>query len=393
MNIRKFSARLGARARKVIGLICWLWLVSVVSASAQTTLSVPADPAPPGAAVPVTITGQPGQYYVLVGSSMKSGMSYGGVALEFGPDYVILAIGVLDNTGSVVVNVVPPFMTTSLDRYYLQAATSTNPDFLPFTASPGDLILNADIAGAGPEGVPGPEGPQGPAGPAGPEGPPGPAGAPGAAGPSGAVGPQGPQGEPGAQGPQGPQGEPGPQGLQGPQGEPGAQGPQGPQGEPGPQGPQGLVGATGAEGPQGPIGPMGPQGPIGPQGPAGDSNTTFAYVAGAVALSIAPAAPVVVNTVTLPAGSYVFTGKTGLLKAGGGQITVTCAIQNTTSAEVWDTVTVGVTNTRPDQAVVHYAATLTGTGPFTIDMVCAASDTDASAVNRALSAIKIGVLQ
>ena len=52
--------------------------------------------------------------------------------------------------GSVVVNVVPPSMTTSLDRYYLQAATSTSPDFLPSTTSPGDLILNADIAGAGP---------------------------------------------------------------------------------------------------------------------------------------------------------------------------------------------------------------------------------------------------
>ena len=366
MRIRKCSARLGARARKVTALICWLWLVSVVSASAQTTMSVPADPANPGAAVPVTITGQPGQYYVLVGSSMKSGMSYGGVALEFGPDYVILAIGVLDNTGSVVVNVVPPFMTTSLDRYYLQAATSANPDFLPFTASPGDLILNADIAGAGPQGTPGLDGLQGPAGPAGPEGPPGPTGA------AGPAGPQGPQGDPGATG---------------------LTGPQGLQGDPGSQGPQGLVGATGAEGPQGPIGPMGPQGPIGPQGLAGDSNTTFAYAAGAVALSVAPAAPVVVSTVTLPAGSYVFTGKTGLLKTGGGQITVTCAIQNTTSAQVWDTVTVGVTNTRPDQAVVHYAATLTGDGPFTIDLVCSASDMDVTAVNRALSAIKIGVLQ
>ena len=102
---------------------------------------------------------------------------------------------------------------------------------------------------------------------------------------------------------------------------------------------------------------------------------------------------VVVNTVTLPAGSYVFTGKTSLTKTGGGQADVTCAIQNTTSAQVWDTTTVDVANARPDQAVVHYAATLSGTGPFTIDMVCAATDADANAANRALSAIQIGILQ
>ena len=73
-------------------------------------------------------------------------------------------------------NVVPPFMTTSLDRYYLQAATSPNADYLPPQVSPGRLILNADIAGNGPAGPAGSEGPQGPAGPAGPEGPAGPAG-------------------------------------------------------------------------------------------------------------------------------------------------------------------------------------------------------------------------
>ena len=70
-----------------------------------------------------------------------------------------------------------------------------------------------------------------------------------------------------------------------------------------------------------------------------------------------------------------------------------CTIQNTTSAVVWDTVTVGVTNTRPDQAVVHYAATLTGAGPFTIDMLCMATDPDVSARNSALSAIRVGVIQ
>ena len=410
MKIRKSSVRLGARARKLTALVCWLWLVSVVSASAQTTLAVPPEPANPGAAVPVTITGQPGEFYVLAGSSMRSGMSHGGVALEIGPDYVILAQGVLDTTGTIVVNVVPPFMTTSLDRYYLQAATSPNPDYLPPQVSAGRLILNADISGNGPAGLDGSEGPQGPVGPAGPEGPAGPAGAAGSAGPAGAQGLQGDPGPAGPAGPAGPQGmtgDPGqagaagPQGLQGDPGPAGVAGPQGLQGDPGPAGaagPQGLVGPTGPGGPQGPIGPIGPQGPIGPigpQGPSGDSTTTFSYLSGVVAVSTAPDLAVVVNTLTLPAGSYVFTGKASLTQTGGpgAAADVTCTIQNTTSAEEWDVTTVNVNSTRPDQAIVHYAATLSGTGPFTIDMVCVASGTNVSAARRALSAIRVGVLQ
>ncbi len=96
---------------------------------------------------------------------------------------------------------------------------------------------------------------------------------------------------------------------------------------------------------------------------------------------------------TLPAGLYVFTGKTNLTKAGGGAADVTCTIQDTTSAQAWDTTAVNVASTRPGEAVVHYAATLSGTGPFTIDMVCVSSDTNVSAASRALSAIRVGILQ
>jgi hypothetical protein len=385
MRICKVDGGIGS-ARKVVALICWLWLVSAVSAAAQPTMTVSPDPANPGAVVPVTITGQPGEFYALVGSSTKSGMSYGGVALEFGPDYVILGFGVIDASGSVTVNVVPPFMTTSLDRYYLQAATSANSNFLPFSATPGQRILNADIAGAGPEGPEGGEGPAGPAGPAGPEGP---------AGPAGPAGTQGPAGPAGATGPAGPQGSAGPTGAQGPQGDPGATGPagaQGPQGDPGPagaagpagaQGPQGDPGATGAIGPQG---IQGIQGPVGPAGPSGDTPAWFSFLSASIA--VPNGSPVVVNTLNLDAGSYVFTAKTSLTKAGGGNDTVACGLQNTTTAAVWDVVVVGVTNTRPDQAIVHYAATLSG--PSTIEMLCQGSAGGYTASNRSMTAIKVG---
>ncbi len=389
MRICKVDVGLG-RARKVVALIVWLWLVSAVSATAQPTMTVSDDPAHPGAVVPVTITGQPGEYYVLVGSSMRSGMSYGGVALEFGADYVILGFGVLQPTGSVTINVVPPFMQTSLDRYYLQAATSANASFLPFAAAPGRVIRNADIATegpAGPEGPPGPPGPAGPAGPAGQDGAPGPAGSQGPAGPAGPAGAQGLQGIPGDPGPAGAQGA---QGIPGDPGPAGAQGPQGIQGDPGPQG---SIGATGPQGLQGPIGLTGLQGPIGPQGPSGDTPGSFAFAAGTLAVSTAPSAAVVINTLTLPEGSYIFTGKTSLTKVGGSTAEVTCMLQNTTSAQVWDSATVGINNTRPDQAVVHYGATLSGTGPFTIEMLCVSTEANVSSLNRSLSAIKVSSLQ
>ena len=99
-------------------------------ASAQTSLDVSADVVMPGSPVTATVTGPPGQLYAIIGSSVGWGLSYGGVALGVGADFVILAQGVLDGTGSVSVPLTPPFLGSVLDRYYIQAATSTSPAFL-----------------------------------------------------------------------------------------------------------------------------------------------------------------------------------------------------------------------------------------------------------------------
>ena len=80
----------------------------------------------PGQAVDVTVTGPPGQHVALIGSSVGSGFSYGGVPLAVGTDVVILGTGVLAG-GQASFRVTPPFRGATLDRYYLQAATSTNP--------------------------------------------------------------------------------------------------------------------------------------------------------------------------------------------------------------------------------------------------------------------------
>jgi hypothetical protein len=165
-------------------------LTSAQLAFAQTTLDIVPDEVSPGSSVTATVTGPPGQNFVIVGSAVNAGMSYGGMALSVGPDVAILALGVLDSTGQTVVALTPPFQGSVLDRYYLQAATSPSSVFIPPALSAGRVVRNADL-------LSGLVGPQGPPGPTGPQGLPG---ATGPIGPTGAVGPVGPAG---AQGPPG----------------------------------------------------------------------------------------------------------------------------------------------------------------------------------------------
>jgi hypothetical protein len=175
----------------------------VATASAQPQVALPTTVVAPGESVTVTVTGNPGAFYAVLGSSINGGFSYAGVALGVGTDVAILAQGVLGASGEAAVDVVPPFNGTLLDRYYLQAVTSPARNFVPLQPSQsravrnGDLVL--DLPGTmGPEGPPGPAGPQGQAGPPGAAGPQGQTGPPGPAGPAGSAGPAGPQGPAGA---------------------------------------------------------------------------------------------------------------------------------------------------------------------------------------------------
>lgn len=254
--------------------------LSALSALAQPTLTVDRDVVTPGTAVVATIVGGPGEYYALIGSGVGAGATHAGISLAVGTNFALLAQGVLDGNGRAVVNVVPAFLLTTLDRYYIQGATSPSPDFASLQVTQGRVLRNGDLVGAlpGAIGPPGPQGPQGPPGPGG-SGPPGPQGPQGVMGPAGVgpPGPAGPQGLTGAPGPTGETGSRGPVGLTGPAGAQGPPGPQGPTGPNGPAGPTGAPGATGATGPpgsNGPTGPAGPAGPTGPNGPAGPQGPT-----------------------------------------------------------------------------------------------------------------------
>ncbi|MCC7179917.1 MAG: collagen-like protein [Acidobacteria bacterium] len=201
-------------------------LLLASSALAQTPqISVSPSVVSPGGSTTATLTGPPGFSFAVIGSSTNAGFSFGGVALRVGVDVVILATGTLDGTGSATVGIAPPFVGTTLDRYYLQAVTSPSPSFLPPTGSLNAVIRNFDLVGdlqgpTGPAGPPGPPGDSGPAGPQGPTGTQGPAGPSGPTGPAGPAGPSGPQGPAGPTGNAGPQGPAGPAGPTGPSGEP-----------------------------------------------------------------------------------------------------------------------------------------------------------------------------
>lgn len=124
-----------------------LVLVAVTAglATAQPVISASSTVAGPGETITVTITGTAGHNFALVGSTVGSGMSYGGVALAVGTDVSIIATGVIGGSGSVALGVTPPFQGSTLDRYYLQAVTSTSASFVPTAASSSLVIRNRDL--------------------------------------------------------------------------------------------------------------------------------------------------------------------------------------------------------------------------------------------------------
>ena len=112
---------------------------------------------------------------------------------------------------------------------------------------------------------------------------------------------QGVAGAPGAQGPAGPAGAAGPMGAKG---DTGAAGPIGPAGAVGPKGETGLAG------PPGPGGLTGPAGPKGDTRAAGPSDAYSYYQGSSVDISypFGQFQLTTVNSITIPAGSYVVTG-------------------------------------------------------------------------------------
>jgi hypothetical protein len=119
--------------------------ITVRAAEAQPQIALSTTTVAPGQPVAITVTGTPGVFFALIGSSVNSGFSYAGVPLAVGPDVQIITIGTLNASGTASVSFTPPFNGTPLDRYYVQAATSTAANFIPLQASHGAVIRNADL--------------------------------------------------------------------------------------------------------------------------------------------------------------------------------------------------------------------------------------------------------
>lgn len=120
--------------RAVFAALCTLAIVA--PAAAQPVLSVSTSEVRSGAAVTATVTGTPGLYWALVGSTRDNGLSHGGVALSVGADVEILGTGFFDPSGTAAVAVTPP-LGAGVAAYYLQAVSAGNPGFLPPTPSNG----------------------------------------------------------------------------------------------------------------------------------------------------------------------------------------------------------------------------------------------------------------
>jgi hypothetical protein len=118
------------------------------TAFAQPQISVAPNSVVPGQSVTVTVTGTPGRFFAVIGSSVNGGVSYAGVALGVGADFTIITTGTLNSTGQAVVSFTPPFNNSTLDRYYVQAGTSTAANFNPLEVSPSVVVRNADLSPA-----------------------------------------------------------------------------------------------------------------------------------------------------------------------------------------------------------------------------------------------------
>ena len=156
--------------------------LGAASAVAQPQVTLSPTVVAPGESVAITVTGTPGAFFAVLGSSVDDGQSFARDGLKLRHDVTILATGRLDGTGDATLNVIPPFLGTVSDRFYFQAATSFSSKFDTVESSPAAVVRNGDLV----KGLEGPPGPQGPAGATGAVGPTGPAG------PQGLTGPRGP---------------------------------------------------------------------------------------------------------------------------------------------------------------------------------------------------------
>jgi hypothetical protein len=165
-----------------------------------------------------------------------------------------------------------------------------------------------------------------------------------------------------------------------------------PAGSRGPRGASGANGAPGPAGPAGPAGPGGPQGPQGPQGPVGPSDAHAASTTGNVPLGTS-GAPLVVDSLVLPAGKWVLIATTALTNITTASHSAYCTL-NVGATELGRTRAYDISAERNSDATVLGAVDLPSGG--TVQFRCFADVASAvwtpSDSKPAMQAIKVANL-
>jgi len=152
------------------------------------------------------------------------------------------------------------------------------------------------------------------------------------------------------------------------------------------RGPRGLRGLTGLAGPAGPAGAAGAQGI---QGPIGPSNGYGADSEGADLTWTA--AEQTVQTLNLPAGSYVLTGKVLANNDGAGLPIVSCDLK--VGAVVIDNgnnIVPGANAAAAERLYLSQGAAVTLVAPSAVTIACTSNTATGEWEDRVLTAVKVG---
>jgi hypothetical protein len=168
-------------------------------------------------------------------------------------------------------------------------------------------------------------------------------------------------------------------------------GPQGPPGGPGPAGPPGKIGLTGETGLTGKTGPAGDAGETGPRGPS-DAYDVEERGGSPVELP-AGGGFKPVQSVSVPAGSFLVLAKLQLLNSGGSPAGATCEFAGEAdSASVIVPAYNVAFGSGPAEVTLQHAETFNA--PSKIEVLCAASGSGSAVVASfyKLTALEVGTI-
>ena len=175
----------------------------------------------------------------------------------------------------------------------------------------------------------------------------------------------------------------------------GAPGPGGPPGAPGPAGPAGGVGPAGTVGPPGANGAPGPAGPPGPPGPAGGgSGSAYITRSDSIHGGGTQAIAVTVLSLTLPAGTYLFSGRVNAYNGGGGGPIVVCDLTGLPLGNDQTLSTVNVSNSAAGWADLVLQTADTLSTQTTVTVSCSYNNNIGPVIyyRNVLTAIEVGSL-